>query len=62
MTPTFLTTRDLAARWSMHPVTLRSWRRRKMGPPYHKTSARLVLYSLRDVEAFEARSRKEPKR
>ena len=60
MTPSFLTTAQLAKRWAMHQVTLRTWRSRGQGPAYHKQSSRKVLYLLADVESWESAHRTEP--
>lgn len=53
MTPSFLTPIELAARWRISPRTLERWRWAGEGLPFTKIGGR-VLYSLADVEAYEA--------
>jgi hypothetical protein len=53
MTPPFLTPIELAARWRISPRTLERWRWAGEGLPFTKIGGR-VLYSLADVEAYEA--------
>jgi hypothetical protein len=53
MTPLFLTPIELAARWRISPRTLERWRWAGEGLPFTKIGGR-VLYSLADVEAYEA--------
>ena len=52
MTPTFLTTLELADRWRVSPRTIEDWRRRQR-PPHAVRIGRRVLYRLTDVEALE---------
>lgn len=51
----YLTTAQLARRWSMSPNTLRNWRYRNMGPAYFKPSGAMgkALYRISDIEAWE---------
>lgn len=44
---------DLARRWSISPRTLERWRWLGQGPRYIKIGGR-VVYSVEEVEAFEA--------
>jgi hypothetical protein len=53
MTPPYLTQIELAARWRISPRTLERWRWAGDGPRFTKVGGR-VLYSLADVEAYEA--------
>lgn len=53
MTPPFLTQTELAARWRISPRTLERWRWAGDGLRFTKVGGR-VLYSLADVEAYEA--------
>lgn len=50
----YLTTKDLASRWGIHPGTLENWRQKKYGPRYIKIG-RSVRYLIRAVEAWEKR-------
>lgn len=50
---TFVTQRELAARWHISPRTLEQWRWLGRGPKFVKIGAR-VLYRLADVEDYEA--------
>ena len=52
MSPTFLTTLELADRWRVSPRTIEEWRRRER-PPHPIRIGRRVLYRLTDVEALE---------
>lgn len=56
MTPRWLTTPELAARWRMSARTLERWRAESFGPPWHVLGGR-TFYRLDDVEAYEARQR-----
>jgi hypothetical protein len=47
----------LADRWCISPRTLERWRWLKLGPAYIKVGGR-VVYTLEDIEAYEARQRK----
>lgn len=49
---TFVTQRELAARWHISPRTLEQWRWLGRGPKFVKIGAR-VLYRLADVEDYE---------
>jgi hypothetical protein len=49
----FLNQKDLAKRWSISDKTLEKWRVYGKGPRYCKVSNR-VLYSISDIEAYEA--------
>lgn len=48
----FLTTKQLAMRWKIAPVTLRLWRWYGKGPLHHKVGGR-VLYYLESIKEFE---------
>jgi hypothetical protein len=52
MSPTFLTSLELADRWRVSPRTIEEWRRRQC-PPHPLRIGRRVLYRLTDVEALE---------
>lgn len=52
----FLTTGDVAKRWSMSPRSLEGWRDQGIGPTYHKIGSR-VRYHIVDIEEFERRLR-----
>lgn len=58
--PEFLTTRQLAERWGYQQTTLRSWRKRGIGPPYIEASNRRVIYRLSEVKRWEEENTKEP--
>lgn len=58
MTVRHLNQVELSRRWSVSPRTLERWRWLKQGPGYIKIGGR-VVYTLDDVEAFEA-SRRQP--
>ena len=53
MTPPYLTQTELAARWRISPRTLERWRWAGDGLRFIKVGGR-VLYSLKDIEAYEA--------
>ena len=53
MTESHLRTKELANRWRMQEQTLRLWRHLGKGPRFFCASSRLVLYPLREVEAYE---------
>ena len=57
MSPAFLTQVELAARWRISPRTLERWRWAGAGLPFTKVGGR-VLYSLKDIEAYEAAKRR----
>ena len=48
---------ELAERWKISPRTLERWRWTGDGPTYLKIGGR-VVYSLEDIEAFEAGQRR----
>jgi len=52
--PQYLTTRELAARWSLKPATLLAWRSKGKGPVAVKLGG-VVRYRMADVVDFEAR-------
>jgi len=54
-----LTVAELTTRWrgQVKPATLATWRSRGGGPTFTKIGGR-VLYSLKDVQAYEARNRR----
>ena len=58
MTPTYLTQRELAARWRLSHRTLERWRLLKAGPNFFRLGGK-VRYSLDDVESFERKRRAE---
>lgn len=47
---------ELARRWRISPRTLERWRWLETGPTYIKVGGR-VVYSLEDIEAYEAAQR-----
>jgi len=49
---------DLSRRWKVSPRTLERWRWVGVGPVFLKVGGR-ILYRLEDVEAFEARQRRQ---
>lgn len=53
-----LTQIELAERWRISPRTLERWRWLRLGPQYLKIGGR-VVYSLEDVQSFEAAKRTE---
>jgi hypothetical protein len=57
MTPPYLTQVELAARWRISPRTLERWRWAGEGLPFTKVGGR-VLYSLSDIEGYEAAQRR----
>ncbi len=57
MSPVFLTQVELAARWRISPRTLERWRWAGEGLPFTKVGGR-VLYSLKDIDAYEAVQRR----
>ena len=56
MTVTHLIQIELARRWRLSQRTLERWRWKKQGPRYLRLGGR-VVYTLVDVEAFEAAQR-----
>ena len=58
MTVKHLNQIELSRRWSISPRTLERWRWLKQGPDYIKVGGR-VVYTLDDVEAFEASRRRQ---
>jgi DNA-binding transcriptional MerR regulator len=54
----YLLTIQLSERWKVSARTLEQWRWKGIGPPYLKIGGR-VLYSLEDIEAYEAANRRE---
>jgi predicted DNA-binding transcriptional regulator AlpA len=51
-----LTTKQLAERWGLHPMTLYLWRKDNKGPKYIKlglSKRSPVLYPIKNVEAYE---------
>ena len=60
-----LTTEELAERWGMAPGTLEGWRHDGYGPAWIKLGRgkrSKVIYRVSDVEAFESKSTKQPRR
>jgi hypothetical protein len=57
MSAAFLTQGELAARWRISPRTLERWRWAGAGLPFTKVGGR-VLYSVTDIEAYEAAQRR----
>ncbi len=49
---------ELAKRWRISPRTLERWRWLGCGPAYIKIGGR-VVYTLEDIQAFEAAQRRE---
>ena len=54
---TYLTQRDLEARWKLSGRTLERWRAERYGPAW-VTLGGSIRYRLGDVEAFETRHRR----
>jgi len=54
--PQFVTEKDAADLFGLSPKTLLSWRLRGLGPVVTRFG-RAVRYSLRDLDAFAAKSR-----
>lgn len=52
MTPALLSTRQAAAMLGVHVDTLRAWRRQGTGPRWIRAGAKLVRYSVADVNAW----------
>lgn len=50
---TYLTTKQLAKRWSYDPGTLINMRSNQRGPDYCKFNDRSVRYLLEDIERWE---------
>jgi hypothetical protein len=59
MTVKHLNQIELSRRWNISERTLERWRWLKAGPSFIKIGGR-VVYTLDDVEAFEAARRREP--
>ena len=55
-----LSNEQAAERLRLSPQTLRLWRHEGRGPAYHKIG-RAVFYHPRDVDAFIASQRRDPK-
>ena len=55
-TPTYLTQRDLEARWNLSGRTLERWRTEDYGPAWYVLGGS-IRYRLEDVEDFEMRHR-----
>lgn len=53
-TPQFLSNKDLAARWSVHPITPWEWSRQGRIPKPVKLSPRCTRWRLADILAWEA--------
>ena len=52
----YVTTYQLAERWSLAPETLRRWRMEKKGPDYIKigdASKNAIRYRIADIEKYE---------
>lgn len=58
MSPTYLTQKELAARWRRSVRTVERWRSKKTGPCFHRLGGS-ILYSLDDIENYERRRRAE---
>ncbi len=54
-----LTTRALAERWNLSTRSLERWRAEHFGPAWIVVGGS-VRYLMSDVEAYEARHRREP--
>lgn len=52
MNPSYLTTNQLAKRWSLAPVTIRIWRWYGKGPPFYKMGGR-ILYCIEEIKEYE---------
>jgi|SRR5215467_3240730 hypothetical protein len=55
----YLLPEDVAERWHLSPRTLANWRSSGDGPRYLKVG-RSVLYSLKEIEAFEQAGLRDP--
>ena len=54
--PHEFTTEDLAKRWGMHPVSIRRWRSKGVGPSYKilmRNHKRKAIYQIEDIIAYE---------
>ncbi len=47
-----LSEREVSQLYGISVLTLRSWRRNKSGPKYHKINGKLVKYRKEDVDRF----------
>jgi hypothetical protein len=47
-----LTTKQLAKRWNLAPVTIHQWRVLNRGPKFYKNGGR-VIYPLEEVRKYE---------
>jgi hypothetical protein len=54
----FINTKQLAKRWGMDAGTLRQWRWNGKGPYFIKTGSK-VVYSLEDIQRYEALQRRQ---
>lgn len=48
-----LTTKQLAKRWNMAPVTIHQWRVHSRGPKFIKLETKKVVYSLEEIRKYE---------
>jgi hypothetical protein len=58
---TELTERQAAKRLQLAPVTLKIWRRKKIGPPYSRLSRGVIRYLVEDLDNYVRQCRVEPK-
>jgi hypothetical protein len=52
-----LTTEQLAERWNLSSRTINNWRYKKLDGPKFLKIGRLVYYPIKEVEAYEKRTR-----
>lgn len=55
----YLTEQDVANRFRVSVSTVKSWRRRSLGPVYYKIGG-AVRYKPEDVDSYEVSARVEP--
>ena len=60
MNGALLTTKDVSEMLSVHPITLRVWRCRKVGPPWIVIGTRNIRYSPEDLDDWLAGRRVVP--
>lgn len=56
MSEKFLTMEELAERWRIKKDSIYNWKSRKLGPKQTKIVGK-VLFSLKDIEDFENKSK-----
>jgi predicted DNA-binding transcriptional regulator AlpA len=58
---TMLSTRDVAERLGLQPITVKLWRLYGKGPKWQRIGTRTIRYALADVEAYLEQSSKAAK-